>query len=117
MAELHCGDRIPRCDECGAIQHGGGSCFHHAWCSLSEVSQELASMRAEKEKLRALLTPCRPDTDAQTDPAYPETVNDVLHLLSCYWGDFLPDDVELSDEYYAAWERQARPVIERLTDR
>ena len=82
-----------------------------------EKEEELTRLRAENEKLRALLIPCRPDTDAQTDPAYPATVNDVLHLLSCYIADFLPDAVELGYEYYAAWERQARPVIERIMGR
>jgi hypothetical protein len=78
------------------------------------VVAERDKLRAENEELRELLQPCRPDTDAQTDPAYPATVNDVLHLLSCYIADFLPDDVILSDEYFSAWERQARPVIERI---
>ena len=78
------------------------------------LSEENARLRAENEQLRELLTPCRPDTDALTDASYPATVNDVLHLLSCYMADFLPDSVVVGDEYFAIWERQARPVIERL---
>lgn len=55
MGEVHCGDRVPRCEECGAIKHSGGSCFHHAWCSLSEVSWELDRLRTENNQLRAEL--------------------------------------------------------------
>jgi hypothetical protein len=75
---------------------------------------EMENLRIENDRLLAILEPCRPDADAQTDPSYPATVNDVLHLLSCYIADFLPDDMVPGDEYYAAWERQARPVIERI---
>ena len=59
--------------------------------------------------------PCKPDTDAQDpDSGYPKTVNDYLHLLSCYWADMLdPDDVP-DDEVFVAWERQSRPVIEQI---
>jgi hypothetical protein len=68
-------------------------------------------LREENERLRALLEPCRPDTDAQTDASYPKTVDDVLSLLSAYIADFLPDDVCPGDEYFGAWERQARRVV------
>jgi len=56
----------------------------------------------------------KPDTDSQ-DPAsgYPKTVNDYLHLFSCYWADVM--ETELSDPYFATWESMARPLIERLT--
>lgn len=62
--------------------------------------------------------PCRPDTDAQDpDSGYPKTVNDYLSLLSCYWADTLdPCDVP-DDVYFATWEHQARPLIERLLTR
>jgi hypothetical protein len=86
--------------------------------TLREWEQGLVDALNENARLRSLLAPFRPDTDAQTDASYPATVNDVLHLLSCYIMDFLNmDDVEVGDEYIAAWERQARPVIERLMGR
>ena len=58
---------------------------------------------------------CTPDTDAQDpDSGYPKTVDDYLHLLSSYWADVL-DDADMPDDiYFATWEHQARPLIERL---
>lgn len=82
--------------------------------SLAHCKGERDEARNEIERLRALLEPCRPDTDAQTDPAYPQTVNDVLSLLSAYIADFLPAECCPGDEYFAAWERQARKVVEPL---
>lgn len=78
MAELHCGDRIPRCDECGAIQHGGGSCFHHAWCSQSEVSQELIRLRAENEQLHSQLFALRVEVERLRDFMNWANARDVL---------------------------------------
>lgn len=67
----------------------------------------------EIERLTALLTPCRSDTDIE-DVGYPRTTNDVLSLLSAYIVDVMPESIP-GDEYFGAWERLARPVIERLT--
>lgn len=75
---------------------------------------EVDELREENERLRALLEPCRPDTNTQTDQSYPKTVNDVLSLLSAYISDFLPDDICPDDEYFGAWERQARKVVEPI---
>jgi hypothetical protein len=81
---------------------------------MIESADLIEKLRDENERLQALLTPVRHDTDPQTDPSYPKTVDDVLSLLSAYIADFLPDEVCPGDEYYAAWERQARPVIEHI---
>lgn len=67
----------------------------------------------EIERLTSLLTSCRSDTDIE-DVGYPRTANDVLSLLSAYIVDVMPDPIP-GDEYFGAWERLARPVIERLT--
>ena len=80
------------------------------------VTTQRAEAADEIERLRKLLEPCRPDTDAQTDPSYPKTVDDVLSLLSAYIADFLPDDVCPGDEYFGAWERQARKVVEPIME-
>jgi hypothetical protein len=77
---------------------------------------QCVQLRKENTVLRGLLEPCRADTDAQTDSSYPRTVNDVLSLLSAYIADFLPDDVCPGDEYFAAWERQARKVIHPIME-
>jgi hypothetical protein len=92
---------------------GNGSCGVCVEC----LRKQLAEKTAEVERLCQLLEPCRPDTDAQTDDAYPKTVNDVLSLLSAYIADFLPDDVCPGDEYFGAWERQARKVIAPMMQR
>ena len=73
--------------------------------------------QAEIERLRELLEPCRLDTDPQTDSGYPKTVNDYLSLLGAYIADVMPDDAVPDDEYFGAWERLARPVIERLVSK
>jgi len=80
------------------------------------MTKQRAEAADEIERLRKLLEPCRPDTDAQTDASYPKTVDDVLSLLSAYIADFLPDDVCPDDEYFGAWERQARRVIGPLME-
>lgn len=85
-------------------------------CEKEELLASDRELRDEIERLRALLEPCRHDTDTQTDSRYPMTVNDHLSLLSAYIADFLPDDVDVDDEYYGAWERQARPTILRLIE-
>ena len=69
----------------------------------------------EIERLQSLLEPCRHDSDTQTDSGYPCTTNDYLSLLSAYIADYMPEECIPGDEYFAAWERAARPVIERLT--
>jgi hypothetical protein len=78
------------------------------------VTTQRAEAADEIERLRALLEPCRPDTDAQTDPRYPKTVDDVLSLLSAYIADFMPAESVPGDEYFGAWERQARKVVEPI---
>ena len=83
----------------------------HTWRDLLNVAKTFA---AEVERLTKLLEPCKPDTDAQTDNSYPKTTNDIISLLSDYIADFMPGDTVPDDTYFAAWERQARPVIDKL---
>ena len=45
---------------------------------------------------------------------YPRTVDEYLHLLSCFWADQLPADGVNDEHTFGRWERQARPVIESL---
>jgi hypothetical protein len=84
------------------------------------VTTQRAEAADEIERLRGLLEPCRPDTDAQVDASYPKTVDDVLSLLSAYICDFMPAESVPGDEYFAAWERQARrvvgPIMEQLAE-
>lgn len=81
---------------------------------IQEAESKLAAAEKRVEELENLLTPCRPDSDTQTSYDYPCTVNDILSLLSCYWSDFIEDTEFVPDDaYFAAWERQARPVIEK----
>ena len=89
------------------LSHAADERRHGRW----DVASALTKGADEIERLRKLLEPCRPDTDAQTDPSYPKTVDDVLSLLSAYIADFLPEDVCPDDEYFGAWERQARKVV------
>lgn len=80
----------------------------HADIDVSAMCREAAD---EIKRLRGLLEPCRHDTDTQADAGYPRTVNDVLSLLSAYIADFMPEDACPGDEYFAAWERQARKIV------
>lgn len=72
--------------------------------------------QAEIERLQALLKPTSFDTDLQQPGSQLATVNDYLALLSCYIADYMPGDAVPDDEYFGAWERAARPILQRLFD-
>lgn len=69
----------------------------------------------EIERLRRLLTPVRPDTDIEEGKPL-STPNDYLSLLSSYIADYMPSEAVPDDEYFGAWERAARPILQRLFD-
>lgn len=71
---------------------------------------------AEIERLRALLKPVLLDTDLQQPGSHLTTVNDYLALLSSYILDYMPDEAVPDDGYFGAWERAARPILQRLFD-
>jgi hypothetical protein len=58
-----------------------------------------------------------------TDDGEPETVDELLEHLECYWGDFAPDgwtpaaDDGVFDGVCGKWKRQAKGAIERFVKR
>ncbi|MDD4888682.1 MAG: hypothetical protein PHU85_02035, partial [Phycisphaerae bacterium] len=113
----HLTSELVEARDCGHAEDANG-CGDCNACLELHWRRELGLRRkrdAELSEARRLLEPCRPDTDSQTPEgaaAYPATVNDVLSLLSSHWADVM--QACPTDEYFGAWERLARPVIERL---
>lgn len=66
----------------------------------------------EIERLTKLLNPVRADSEQ----GELKTINDYLSLLPAYIVDVMPGECP-GDEYFAAWERLAGPVLEELAAR
>lgn len=51
------------------------------------------------------------------DVNYPGTIDDVVHLLSCYIVDFLPLEVvdQIPKDFDEKWEESAKRVLEHYT--
>lgn len=103
-------DLLSEARAAAAKRHRNGEGWY--FCDCGELISRLAD---EVERLRRLLTPVRPDTDIEEGKPL-STPNDYLSLLSSYIADYMPSEAVPDDEYFGAWERAARPILQRLFD-
>lgn len=87
--------------------------------AVRQLRRERDEMAKEIGRLQSLLVPCRMDSTEQqwAKSPYPPTVNDCLSILSAYICDRMPAEAIPDDEYFAAWENDARPILSAIYER